>query len=363
MDEDSVKAEMATRIVMLPKYGKLAASARQRFYAYERYLVRENFDVVIKPLFDNDSLQLMLGRKKRRFLLYCVAYCKRIRDVIVLRKRDIVFLQYEVLPYFPAVLEKWMRWRGIRYVYDFDDAVFHAYDSHAYRLVRFFLGRKIERVIADAYRVIAGSHYLFEYTRRVNTRCKLLPTVVDITRYHVRRDETISAPQFIIGWIGSPSTTRYLEVLAPVFEELKRRISYRLIVVGGTASALLPVDTEVRPWREETEVDDLLSFDVGIMPMVDELWARGKCGYKLLQYMACGLPVIASDIGENRYIVDDTEAGFLAITTDDWLRAFITLASDPALREKMGQRGRARIEKDYSLQTMAPKLLAILQDV
>ncbi len=154
---------------------------------------------------------------------------------------------------------------------------------------------------------------------------------------------------------------RYLSLIRPVLTELIQSGKARLVVVGAREVPFQEVPTEVKPWSEATEVADVLAFDVGIMPLTDEPWERGKCGYKLIQYMACSRPVIASPVGANRQIVDHAVNGFLAGTNQEWRSAFDTLSSAPDLRTRLGQAGRQKVEAHYCTRVTAPRLAAILK--
>jgi hypothetical protein len=168
---------------------------------------------------------------------------------------------------------------------------------------------------------------------------------------------------FTLGWIGSPLTSAYLEPLRPALVELAARQSFRIVLVGASPTALAGLPVERVAWSLETEAAQLARFDVGLMPLPDLPWERGKCGYKLIQYMASSLPVVASPVGANRDIVVPGETGFLAETWAEWGAALDRLAQDPALRQRMGAVGRRRVEQRYALQTRAPELIDLLYNV
>jgi glycosyltransferase involved in cell wall biosynthesis len=188
-----------------------------------------------------------------------------------------------------------------------------------------------------------------------------MPTVVDLDRYPVGNDR-VRHDVFTVGWIGSPSTTRYLNEVQPALSTLSEGGKARLLLVGAEHISLDGVPIESRRWTEASEVQDVHDFDVGIMPLTDDPWSRGKCGYKLIQYMACGLPVIASPVGINNQIVEQGVNGFLAQTPDDWLHALTTLRDDVKLRARLGAAGRAKVEAQYTLQVTAPRLLTLLHE-
>jgi glycosyltransferase involved in cell wall biosynthesis len=248
------------------------------------------------------------------------------------------------------------------YVLDYDDAIFHRYDRHPNIMVRILLGQKIDRVMKGAALVVAGNDYLADRARHAGAnRIEYLPSVVDLDRYPPGRDQKREHPA--IGWIGSPVTARYLHLVHPALAQVCSGNRARLIVVGGGDIEIGGVPTESHPWSEQTEVSAISSFDIGIMPVPDEPWERGKCGYKLIQYMACGLPVVASPVGANNQIVENGVNGFLASTMPQWVHALNALIDDPILSEQMGKAGRRKAEEKYCLQVTAPRLANLLRSV
>lgn len=186
-----------------------------------------------------------------------------------------------------------------------------------------------------------------------------LPTVVDVTRY--ARGKETNSTTVTIGWIGQPSTVKYLEQLAPVLRKILYTHSVRLVAVGANQVQLRGLPIEIRPWSESTEASEIQQFDIGIMPLTDSSWERGKCGYKLIQYMACGKPVVASPVGANTKIVRHGVNGFLARTETEWCAAIGLLCEDAALRKRMGNEGLKTVEQHYSLQVTAPLLIELLR--
>lgn len=285
-------------------------------------------------------------------------YGERLRDLLRVKRYDVLWIAHEIFPGFPATAERILARTGPPYVVELDDALFHRYDLNPSWPTRAFLGRKIDVVMNRSALVIAGNQYLADRARSAGAREVVqLPSVVDLDRYPVMPEH--QGP-LTIGWIGSPTTANYLGLIRNSLESAYRA-GARLVAVGARRAVLPDLPFETREWNEATEVSEISRFDVGVMPLGDGPWEQGKCGYKLIQYMACGRPVVASAVGANRHIVRHGETGFLAETPAEWTEALSKLASDRALRERMGQAGRREVERRYSLQVNTPVLAKFLE--
>lgn len=350
------------RVLFLPKYDQKAASFRYRFQQYFPILEAAGIDYTVAPLFDDAYLTQKFERGRAAANGIFMAFLRRLKVMLSVKQYDLVVIHYEILPYVPPVLEWYLKRRGIRYVFDYDDAIFHHYDQHKNPLVRLLLGNKIKSVARNACFVMAGCEYLKQHAEPANPRVKVIPTVIDIERYsRVRSPATPDSQPFRVGWIGSPSTTEYLRVAYPALKEFSRRNDLVLTLVGARRIALEGVCVEYVDWDEAVEIEEMLKWDVGIMPLPDTPWTRGKCGFKLIQYMACGLPVIASPVGVNVEIVDPGGNGFLCQSDREWLEALTQLQENPALRARMGAAGRNRVETRYCKQVFADEVLEIFE--
>ena len=329
---------------------------------YIPYLEDHGFRITVSALLTDTYLKSYYETAKKSFGEIVKSYLVRIAQLVKTGGYDLIWIEKELLPFLPSWGESLLRLLGKPYVVDYDDAVFHNYDLHSNRAIRFLLGRKIDTVMRQAAMVIVGNDYLADRARRAGAnRVEYLPSVIDLDRYQVISPQEKGV--FTIGWIGSPSATYYLKIVEPAFSEICKGGNTCVVLVGAGSTDLMAVPFEVRPWSEDTEVVDIQKFDVGIMPLPDTPWERGKCGFKLIQYMACGLPVVASPIGVNISIVEHGVNGFLADTTDEWARALNTLRDKPELRLKMGRAGRAKVEAEYCLQVTAPRMLELLKGV
>jgi glycosyltransferase involved in cell wall biosynthesis len=349
----------AASLLFLTRYTRAGASSRYRFYQYIPALEEAGFNVTVAPLFDDAYLADQYRGRGRRLLHYARALRSRVAAIQELGRFDLAVIEKELIPYSPALAESRLL-RG-RYVVDYDDAIFHQYDDHPNPLVRRLLADKIAKVMRHARLVIAGNAYLGGYARRAGApRVELLPTVVDLERFGAPRARRRGGRPFTIGWIGSPHTARYLEPLAPALARVCAGGRGRVVLIGAGELRLADVPVEVLPWSEATEVRDIRGFDVGIMPLKDTPWERGKCGFKLIQYMGCGLPVVASPVGVNTEIVD-VSSGILATSEEDWVHALEALRDDPELRNRLGAVGRAKVEAHYCLRVAAPRMVSLLR--
>ena len=349
------------KVLFLTKYGQQAASTRHRYTQFVPFLAQHGIACHISPLLDDDYLRCKLTTGRIWLPSVMKAFINRVTALSRAHQYHLVVLHCEIFPYFPPILEKYLELKKVPYYYDYDDAIFHQYDQHPSKWVRRLLGNKVRSIMKGSHCVLAGNEYLASYARKVAPRVYVLPTVVDTTRYTPKETSPDARQPFTIGWIGSPSTAPYLrERAAALAEFCSRYPSTRVLIVGSGAIELPGIPLETRQWSMETEIRDLREFDVGIMPLPDTPWARGKSGFKLIQYMACGLPVIASPIGVNQDLVEDGRNGFLATTDEEWVGCLESLIQDPARGVLMGKAGLEKVTSSYSLQVTAPLLLDIL---
>lgn len=349
------------RVLLLTRYTRLGASSRLRSYQYLPYLREAGFEVTVAPLFDDYYVRGLHSGNRAKVAVF-KSYVERLRFMLRARHFALVWVEYEMLPWMPSWMELSLLPANVPLVVDYDDAIFHRYDQHRYAFVRWLLGNKIDDVMRRAGLVIVGNDYIGARARQAGAqRIELLPTVVDVTRYTVTKK--MNASPVTIGWIGSPTTARYLELVAPALRAMIASHNARVVAIGVNPSQLRDLPIEVLPWSEDTEAAEIQRFDIGIMPLSDDLWERGKCGYKLIQYMACGKPVVASPVGVNSLIVRQGVNGFLANTEAEWTDSLGLLCEDAALRKRMGEAGRVRMERDYSLQVAVPKLVELMRSV
>ena len=350
------------KILLLSRYSYLGASSRLRAFQYIPFLASQGIEITISPLVGDEYIKNIYTAGKKRWRSIFSGYLRRIVALIKYHQFDLLWIEKELFPFVPAFAEVLFNVLKVPYIVDYDDAIYHNYDMSCNPFTRTIHGRKIAVVMRHAAGVIVGNEYLASYARQAEAkRLELIPTAIDLDRYQIKQHSDNAI--FTIGWIGSPFTSKYLSQIQPALSSLCNDKKTQLSVIGSHIVTAKDIPTRLRMWSEETEVQDIQEFDVGVMPLPDKPWERGKCGYKLIQYMACCLPVVASAVGVNKEIVDHGNNGYLAATTEEWIKAITMLRNDRELRIRMGIAGRRKVENKYCIQQTAPQLLAFLQRI
>ena len=340
------------------------AGCRFRVAQYIPYLESQGIDLTIAPFYSREFFELVYRpghylEKGAHFLRQTAA---RFATVARRGRHDLVFIYREAFPIGPPLIEATLAALKMPLVYDFDDAVFLENTSDANRRVaRLKCPGKIASIIRRCDQVIAGNEYLAAFARRHNASVHVIPTSVDVDLFVPRADAPAPGAPPVVGWIGTPTTAAYLESLGPVLQALARDRDLVFRVAGANAAVRIPgVHIDHRPWSLDREVELFNTCDIGVYPLRDEEWAKGKCGFKAIQFMACGVPVVAAAVGVNREIVDDGVNGFLASTADEWQAKLRRLLDDPQLRQRMGAAGRRTIQERYSTHVNAPRIADVL---
>jgi glycosyltransferase involved in cell wall biosynthesis len=352
------------KVLLFSKYSRRGPSSRLRSLQYIPLLMDQGIDVQVRALFPDaylDSLYSGNAKAARYSALWHGG--KRMMDLFGDEDFDVTWIEGELFPYLPSWIESALLRTRRPYVVDYDDALFHRYDLSSNVLVRRLLGRKIDKVMAGASCVMVGNGYLAERASSAGAkRIEIIPTAVDVDRYSVADGDGVWRP--VIGWIGSPATEQYVLDFQGLLEKVCIDSQARLLLVGAREAAtdrFVNMTPEVVAWSEDTEAEAIARMDIGIMPLRDSPWERGKCGYKIVQYMACGLPVVASSVGANVDIVRHGENGFLASNDAEWRDCLRRLIDDRSLRHRMGRLGRRCVEDAYSIKKQAPRLAALLR--
>jgi glycosyltransferase involved in cell wall biosynthesis len=244
-------------------------------------------------------------------------------------------------------------------VYDFDDAIYLPVASAANARFQFLKSpAKAATLCRMAAHVTVGNQELAEYAERHARAVTIVPSTIDTVSYVPRRRPSSRRP--VVGWTGSATTIQYLEQILPALKALRATVDFELRVIGGNVE-VTGLDVHCAPWNAASEADDLAALDIGLMPLPDNEWTRGKCGMKALQYMGLGIPAIVSPVGANAEIVRDGQNGFHARTSDDWVARIRALIADPSLRQRIGVAGRQTVETEYSAAVHAPRMAAIFR--
>lgn len=276
-----------------------------------------------------------------------------------LSRYDVVFLQRKR---FNQPRLGWLRRRAKRIVYDFDDSVMYR-NSKAKDPVSETRRRRFVQMIRASDFVIAGNQFLKGEVLPFNAKVEVIPTTIDQDRYQVK-DYRIQKERVTLGWIGDHGSIHYLEKMRPIFERLGERTSrVELKIVCDVFFDCKQIHVVKKRWTSEEEVSDLQSFDIGVMPLVDDPWSWGKCGLKIIQYQGVGVPVVCTPVGINRDLVEDGVNGFYARTSDEWEEKLSLLVEDAPLRERLGLRGREKVLEGFTLQACGPRLFDVLRRV
>ncbi|MDX2031125.1 MAG: glycosyltransferase family 4 protein [Blastocatellia bacterium] len=357
------------KVLFLPPNPIEAANTRYRIHQYLPYLASRGIEGTMAPFLTSELfLQLYRpGNTLRKGMGIVRAALGRMRAVLQAGRYDAVFVSREAMLFGPPVIEWALKnLAGRPIVFDFDDAIFESYVSPTYGRLASLLKSpaKTYQIFSMSSHIIAGNEYLASHARRYNSNVTIVPTVVDADLYSSSGAGRPPTGRTVIGWIGSHSTARYLDLLAPALQRLAARRAVLFRVIGAGREIRIPgVEVENRPWRMDSEIEDLHGFDIGVYPIVDDAWSRGKCAFKAIQYMAAGVPVIASPVGMTQEIITHNRNGLLAGATEEWEAGFAALLDRPALRDQLIEAGRETIRAQYSLAVHAPRLAAILTSV
>ena len=354
------------KAIFLTQTSILGASARYRVYQFLGYLESNGINCTVSPaVSDNifkkyhESLNIFT---KTQF--YTGLILKRITDLTRIKKFDVVFLQRDILIHLYPILEKIIALLNKKIIFDFDDALhlFPVNKNPGLLLNLLWDRRKIERIIKISKQVIAGNNFLKRYAEEFTKNVTVIPTSINLGLYKFNSVKNFTKEKtIIIGWIGSQVTFVYLERIFPIFEELAKRYKIELKVIGAKGRLSNTLQINYKDWNLNTEVEDIASFDIGIMPLTEDEWSEGKSATKLLQYMASGIPAIASPVGVNTEIIKDGMNGFLADTKEAWIKKISLLIENQQLRNEMVNNARSDVEKFYSVRVNGPKLLEVLK--
>lgn len=350
------------KILFLPKYSPLGPSSRYRTFQYIPLLEENGIQCTVEPLLRNHYiLGIYANNISKTDVLF--SYIRRLVILFKLHKFDMVYMEKEAFPYFPFAVEIILRYAKISYIVDYDDAIFHNYDLHKSGCVRLYFKNRIADVIKNARHVVTGSPYLTDYALKQNQNVLEIPTSIDLRRYE-KLFNPLHKQKFIIVWIGSKSTSKYLVEIAPAlkkFVDVNPSIEIKLIGFDNNMLRLIEyLPVKLIEWDSATEVLEISSSSVGIMPLTDGPSERGKCGFKLIQYMACALPTISTPLEANVKINRNSDNLF-AVTHNDWFEKLTEIYLKQDYYNKVGLKNRTIVEEYYSIQSNVKYYLTLFK--
>jgi glycosyltransferase involved in cell wall biosynthesis len=353
-------------LFLIPYPPGRAPSQRFRFEQYLDILAAHGYQYRLAPFLSEDTWRILYqpGQAVQKALGILQGFGRRIAHLLAAPSYDFVFVHREAAPLGPPIFE-WLLTKVLRQrlIYDFDDAIWLANTSEANKIAASFKWHhKVDSICRWAYKNSCGNSYLAAYARQFNSRVVVNPTTIDTVHLHNQvRDQLASGP-LVVGWTGTHSTLKYLLPIVPVLAQLEAEgVAFEFRVISNQPPEF---DQPLRsfrfvPWQKATEIPDLLTFHVGLMPLEDDKWAQGKCAFKALQYMALGIPALVSPVGMNTEVVQDDCNGYICKEATDWHYHLRQLLTDAAHRQAIGQAARETIEQRYSVASNTPNFLKL----
>lgn len=357
---------MPSVLILCAHRPKRSPSQRYRFEQYLPFLEQQGFHFTFSYLLNekDDLTFYSQGNFLAKVVILLKSVFIRMKDVFRFKNYDIIFIQRETTFLGSAYFEKRARKSGAYVIFDFDDSIWLADTSPGNKKWEFIKKpAKFFEAVSYASCVIAGNTYLAAKAQEINANTLLIPTTID-TDIHVSKSELRNKGIITIGWSGSISTVKHFETLLPVLIKLKERYKEKLRfkIIGDKNYVNTSLDSEAIAWSESTEVNELNSFDIGVMPLPDDEWANGKCGLKALSYMACEVPAVLSAVGVNKNIIQTGLNGFLATSQEEWFEMLSKLMEDKELRIRIGKAGRQTVLEKYSVEANKSKYLSVFKN-
>ncbi len=356
---------MKRLLVVCPHPENVAPGQRLKYEQYFDHWRDNGYEVVVSP-FMTPRFQAMVyrpGRILEKVFWVGWGYLRRVSDLLRLPFYDGAYIFLWVTPLGLPFFEWLFSIAARHFVYDIDDMVFLGHSSEANRFIQVLKGRrKMPFLMQRADHVIVCTPHLEAFVQRHNRHTTDISSTIDTDRY-LPVNPYSNDRRLTLGWSGSHSTAKYLHILDDVLKEIGQEIDFRLKVIGDPDFSMDGVEVDAREWSEPTEVEDLQEIDIGLYPLPDEEWVLGKSGLKALQYMALGIPTVATRIGANSRIIEDGENGFLVSDEEEWKNRILELASDPDLRSRIGHRARRTVSERFSVRANRAAYLGVLDTV
>ena len=342
----------------------ISPGQRFRLELYEKTLKENNIDFDIQSFIDNSTRKIMYheGYIFQKIFGVIKGFFRRFAGLVKIPRYDFIVVYREASPLGPPIFE-WIYTKIFRkkLIFDFDDSIWIPLVSDNNKWIRLIkCSWKIKYICRWSYKISVGNMYLYNYAIKYNKNLVLNPTCVD-TEFRHNIIQSHDTEKVCIGWTGSFSTLVYLNQIVEVLQKLEKKYSFDFIIIADKNPSLPLKGFKFLKWNKETEITDLLQFNIGIMPLLDTEFERGKCGFKIIQFLALGIPAVASPVGVNKKIIEENKNGFLCETREQWYIALEKLLCDKALREKMGITGREKVEKNYSVKSNAANFLSLFE--
>lgn len=349
-------------LIICPHPVGYAPGQRLKYEQYFGFFKENGYDITVSPFMSVrfQKIVYLKGRYVEKIFWTVAGYFRRVYDLFRIRRYDIVYVFLWAAPFAPPLFEKLTRAFAKKMVYDIDDLVFLNPPSSSNPLIYYLRSPKNHiSLMKAADHVITCTPYLDQFVRKYNQNTTDISSTINTDVYQPKTDYKINEKP-VIGWSGSHSTSKYLHLLDPVFQELAKKYPFRLLVMGDADFRIDGVEVEAVAWKEEYEVAVLSRFDIGVYPLPNEEWVLGKSGLKALQYMALGIPTIATDIGTIHRIIRHEENGFLVSSAEEWKQGILNLMQDQNLRESIGRKAAITVQSQYSVKANQKNYLRIL---
>jgi glycosyltransferase involved in cell wall biosynthesis len=355
---------MARILFLVPYPLGVAPSQRFRFEQYFGLLREHGHEVVTRPFLDDEAMRILYRPgfflKKTWKVLW--GLCKRVRDMVTAARCDMVFIHREAAPVGPPVFEFFVsKILRKRVIFDFDDAIWIPNASTSNSIITYFKRYgNAETTSGYASIVSCGNAYLRDHALRFNSNAIINPTTIDTDGLH-NRTKAFCAGKPVIGWTGTHSTIRYLDRVVPILKQLEKEFDFTFLVIADRPPDFALQSLSFTPWAKVSEIEDLLRMDVGIMPLEDDRWARGKCGFKALQYMALGIPAIVSPVGVNTEIVSHGINGWVCATETEWETCLRSILSSTKRLAERSAAARDTVVSRYSVKSNSENFLSLFR--
>lgn len=356
---------MKPKILFLTPYPLgVAPSQRFRFEQYFEILKENGFDFDSQSFIDKQTWEILYlkGNLTKKVVGIFRGFLRRFYLLFFLKKYHFIFIHREAAPLFPPIFEFLIaKVFQKKIIYDFDDAIWLPNTSKQNRISAFLkFHQKVKWICRWAYKISAGNDYLCTYARQFNPNTLLNPTTIDMSHHQKSNSQEVqTGDKIVIGWTGSHSTLKYLHEIEQVIKEIEKNYPIHFLVIANQKPEIQLDSLIFLPWKKESEIEDLSKIHIGIMPLTDDEWAKGKCGFKALQYMSLGIPTLASPVGVNTSIIQDGKNGFLCNTTEVWRERLIVLIENESLRIELGKNAQQTVEKYYSVQANKENFLRL----